>query len=244
MNFRLKRQIKNVYILCFLLWCLASVAVAGEMESARYEANAEESRRCLIAGVYYLVNAGDRDTAEGLFRKAIFYGSFSDLSRESDVVATSELSNGWIAAEAFYFLGKINYERAISQGDVEKNIAQAKKYLKKAEEYGVVYDKLHPPLLDEIDRKYPGIDMAVSETEVGRARVIIEIDRGASYKIDAVKVNQHADVTESRFLTNQELDLECGARYKVKPDVEGGRGAVYRALTFLGLGLLVWLTRG
>jgi hypothetical protein len=211
------------------------------MESARHEANIEESRRCLIAGVYHLVNAGDRDTAEGLFRRAIFYGSFSDLS----VGAYSNTPlHGWIAAEAFYFLGKINYERAISQGDVEKNIARAKKYLRKAEEYGVVYDKLHPPLLDEIDRKYPGIDMAVSETKGGKTKVVIEIDRGASYKIDAVKINQYADVTESRFLTNQELDLECGARYKVKPDVEGGRGAVYRALAFLGLGLLVWLTRG
>ena len=147
MYFLLKRQIKNVYILCFLLWCLASVAVAGEMESARHEANIEESRRCLITGVYYLVNAGDRDTAEGLFRRAIFYGSFSDLSvgAYSNTPSIEAYDNthsvraygnkpihGWIAAEAFYFLGKINYERAISQGDVEKNIAWAKKYLRKA----------------------------------------------------------------------------------------------------------------
>lgn len=146
-------------------------------------------------------------------------------------------------AEALYFLGKIHYEKALSHEDVEKNVGLARRYLKKAEEYGIAYDRLHPTLLDEIHRRYPGVGMLVPGTEDDGTKITIEVDGGA-YRVDTVKVDQHADVTEDRFMTNEEFALEGGARYKVEPDVQGGYRSIYRALAFLGISLLIWLTRG
>jgi hypothetical protein len=166
-------------------------------------------------------------------------------------------------AEAFYFLGKIHYERAmldigystLDTGREEQkssiqypassieNIAWAKKYLRKAEEYGIVYDRLHPDLLDEINRKYPKVDTPISRSSHDKTRIMIQIENGL-YQLDAVKIDEHMDITQSEFLTNEEFSLECGARYKVEPDIQGGRRAIYRALTILGVGLAIWFTRG
>ena len=121
-------------------------------------------------------------------------------------------------------------------------------------------DRRGRKVLSKLNRWLPGVPPAVPdggeqiaealdpksvipETKGEEAKIIIEIDHG-SYQIDTVKVNQNADVTESKFLTEEEFDLECGARYKLKPDIQGGHRSIYRTLTILGIGLLVWLTRG
>ncbi len=233
-----------VYIsLIFLsLWAIPLIYASERMEDVR---PSWESQRHLIEGIHYLVNEGDRDMAEEFFRRAILSSSFGSLSGKDGAEGTSGTSR-WVVSEAFYFLGKIHYERAVSQGAVPQNIAWAKRYLEKADEYGVVNDRFHPPLLDEINRKYPGVDALdapLSETCSDKAKIIVEIDHGA-YEMDAVRVGQNADVTESRFRTNEEFDLDCGARYKVKPNIQRSNRSMYGALTAVGISLAIWLTRG
>jgi len=261
-DFRLNRKSKiAVYALCFLLCSMPfayTVTAAGEEQIHAYAGTVRdtvrgedwESRYYLIEGVHYLLNEGDRDMAEELFRKAIFSSSFSSLSKEAEDEKVREGFNP--VAEAFYFLGKIHYEKAIldigarateKQESSLENIAWAKKYLRKAEEYGIVYDQLHPPLLGEINRGYPEIKAPIPEPGREEAKVIIEVN-GGSYQINVVRVDQQADVTEAKFLTNKEFDLECGARYKMRPDVQGGYRSIYRALAVLGTGLVIWLARG
>ncbi len=221
-----------------------------------FTASSWESRRYLMEGVYYLINEGDRDVAEGLFRKAIISSPFSSLSMEAE----DQGYNRRVVAEAFYFLGRIQYEKAALDTGEEnhqtklkqasalqksmESIKWAKVYLEKAEEYGIVHDRLHPPLLDQINRKYPEISMPNLERNSDRAIVAIEIEHGESYKVNVVKVDQYTSVTDNRFLTNRELDLECGARYKVKPDVQGSYGSINRTLAVLGIALVIWFTRG
>ncbi len=209
----------------------------------------------LIEGIYYLISKGDRDTAEELFKRAILSSSFNGLSLGSRTGDQQEFNgiDRWFVAESFYFLGKIHYEKAVLsdrgmrgedlQEDIAQNIALAKQYMRRAEDYGIVYDRLHPPLLDEINRKYPAMDGVVTESRGDKARVTIEMDRG-SYQMDSLKINQDADITQSRFSTNREFGLECGARYKMKPNTQRGYKAIYRTLAVVGIGLVVWLTRG
>ena len=233
------------YTLSFLLWFMSSFAAYGEPNTTSSETEVAENRSHLIEGVYYLMNQGDQNMAKEFFQKAIFSSPFVDLSMNRGVVTVSEPGDRRIVAEALYFLGKIHYEKVLSHKgeDMEKNIGLAKMYLNKAEEYGIAYDRLHPTLLDEIHRRYPGVGMVVPDTEGDGTKVTIEVDHG-SYRVDTVKVDQHADVTEDRFMTNEEFALEGGARYKVEPDVQGGYRSIYRTLAFLGISLLVWLTRG
>ena len=147
-------------------------------------------------------------------------------------------------AQSFYFLGKIYYDRAaILHVNIPQNAAWAKKYLRKAEEYGIVYDRLHPPLLDKIIREYPETDVPTLETNTNEAKVIIEVDHG-SYGVDAIRVSRRSDIKESRFQTDAEFHLESGARHKIKPDVQGGDRAIHRVLAVLGISIVVWLTRG
>jgi len=103
-----KSKIKNGLVFCLLalsinLWTASLV-------------HAEGSRYYLIEGVYYLMNEGDRDKAEGFFRKAILSSSFDSLSVEGNThwqAASGTAPALSDAAEAFYFLGKIYYEKAI-----------------------------------------------------------------------------------------------------------------------------------
>ncbi len=240
----MSRKIRTeVIALLSFLWL---IPYAFADEASGFTASSWESRRYLMEGVYYLINEGDRDVAEGLFRKAIISSPFSSLSIEAD----DQGYDRQVVAEAFYFLGRIQYEKAIPDSGKEnhgksiENIAWAKVYLEKAEEYGIVHNLLHPPLLDQINRKYPEISMPNLERNPDRAIVAIEIEHGESYKVDAVKVDQYTSVTDNRFLTNRELDLECGARYKVKPDVQGSYKSINRTLAVLGIALVIWFTRG
>jgi len=236
----MQKNWRHVSLILSLILLITPLVYAGDvMETNR---PSWESQRYLIKGVHYLINEGDRDTAEGFFRNAIFSSSFSGLSGKDGADETPGIMNRWVASEAFYFLGRIHYERVISQGVNPQNIAWAKRYLEKAEEYGVVHDRLHPPLLDEINRKYPGVDAPLLETSSDKAKIIIEINHGA-YEIDAIKVDQNADVTGSEFQTNTEFDLECGAIYKVKPNVQRKNRTMYSALTAVGIGLAIWLIR-
>jgi hypothetical protein len=235
----------RVEVIALLSFLLIPYAFARD-ESSGFTASSWESRRYLMEGVYYLINEGDREVAEGLFRKAIISSPFSSLSMEAE----DQGYDRQVVAEAFYFLGRIKYEKAIPGSGKEnheksiENIAWAKVYLEKAEEYGIVHDRLHPPLLDQINRKYPEINMPNTEANPDRAIVAVEVEHGESYKVDAVKVDQYTSVTDNRFLTNRELDLECGARYKVKPDVKGSYRSINRTLAVLGIALVIWFTRG
>jgi hypothetical protein len=222
--------IKKIYILAlfFGLFLIHPVS-AGDWNGQNY----------LINGVYYLVSQGDLNMAEEQFREVIFSSPFDALSEKTG----NSSSDRKIVAEAFYFLGKICYERAISKENVSQNISQAKSYLMKAEEYGIVYDKLHPSLLDEINRDYPEIKALIPQLNAGKANVTIEIG-DSLYQIRSVKIDQNANVTENRFLTKTESELECDARYKMKPDVQGSAKSVYKALITLGIGLAFWLVRG
>lgn len=234
---------RYVLIISLSLW---SIPFAYTNERAGDIRPSWESQRYLMEGVHYLVNEGDRDMAEKFFRKAISSSSFSSLFGKDSADETPELASKWVVAEAFYFLGKIHYERAVSQGAVPQNIAWAKWYLEKANEYGVIHDRLHPPLLDEANQKYPGVDAQdapLSETSSDKTKIIVEIGHGV-YEMDAVRVGPNADVTESRFRTNEEFDLDCGARYKVKPNIWRSNRSMYGALTAVGISLVIWLTRG
>jgi hypothetical protein len=237
-----KLRIEVIALLSFL--CLIPYAFADE--ASGFTASSWESRRYLMEGVYYLINEGDRDVAEGLFRKAIISSPFSSLSMEAE----DQGNDRQVVAEAFYFLGRIHYEKALLGTGKEnheksiENITWAKSYLEKPEEYGIVHDRLHPPLIDQINRKYPEISMPNLETNPDKVRVAIEIEHGESYKVDAVKVDQYTSVTDNRFLTNKEFDMECGARYKVKPDVQGSYKSINRTLAVLGIALVIWFTRG
>ena len=232
------RHISLTLLFALLLTSLAYVADGMEIHRPSWE-----SQSYLIEGVHYLVNEGDRDMAEESFRRAILSSSFSSLSGKDGADETSELMSRWVLSEAFYFLGKIHYEKAASQGAVPQNIAWAKRYLEKADEYGVIYDRFHPPLLYEINRKYPGLDAPLSETISDKVKIIVKIEHGA-YEMDAIRVGQNADVTESRFRTNEEFDLDCGAIYKVKPNIWRSNKSMYGALAALGISLAIWLTRG
>lgn len=244
-----KLRIEVIALLSFL-WLIPYTFAD---EASGFTASSWESRRYLMEGVYYLINEGERDVAEGLFRKAILSSPFDSLSME----AKDQGYDRQVVAEAFHFLGRIQYEKAtldsgysiLDTGKREQEtsieyIKWAKIYLEKAEEYGIVHDRLHPPLLDQINRKYPEVSMSNIEANPDRAIAAIEIQLGESYKVSAVKVDQYTSVTDNRFSTNRELDLECGARYKVKPDVQGSYRSMNRTLAVLGIVLVIWFTRG
>lgn len=247
-----------------LIFCLYLVPSIFAGEGTNPKTVSWETRNYIIEGVYYLINEGDLDTAEELFRKAVLSSSFDSLSKESK----DQNDDRYYVAEAFYFLGKIYYEKAMLDvgneiqsdptevGDPTyketdshrllshaENIAWARKYLEEAQEYGLVHDRLHPPLLDEINRKYPKVKTPTSETSLYRAKIIIESENCGSYQVNGVKVDQHTNIDDSKFSTNKEVDLDCGARYKIMLDIQRGYESVYRALIVLSIGIVIWLTR-
>lgn len=225
------------FILGFPFFIFADDAV-----DLKYD-NSWESRRYLIEGVYYLINNEDIDIAEKMFRKAILSNSFSNLSKSSEVQDQSKR----VVAEAFYFLGKIYYKRssldAVKSASSIENIAWAKKYLEKAEEYGIVYDQLRPTLLHEINQKYPDIKPHTVKASQDKTKVIIETENLGSYKIDTIKVDKYTDTMEEKFQTNKEFDMAGGSRYKIKPDTDGKHSSIFGALAIMSAGLLIWLIR-
>jgi len=220
---------KNIYLpaLLFGLFIIHPLS-ASDWNSQNY----------LIDGVYYLESQNDPNMAEEQFRKVIISSPFDTLSRKKE----GSGSDRKIVAEAFYFLGKIGYERSLSKENVSQNIAQAKSYLGKAEEYGIVYDKLHPPLLGAINQNYPEIKASIPQSTDSKTKVNIEIGDGL-YHIGFLKIDQKINVTESWLLTKKDTGLECGARYKMKPDIQGAYKSTYKALVILGIGLTFWLVR-
>lgn len=185
---------------------------------------AHSSQENIIAGVYYLISRNDPIKAEEHFQKAIISGEQDEL------------------ASAFYFLGKIYYDRALSGFDVTPNVGKAKAYLIKAEEYGLIHDRLHTPLLDEINKKYPDIPPSSLEAKSDKAKVVIEIEQG-DYRINSLKINREMGIRKEIFSTNKELDLHGGTLYRMKPDVEGSSRSIHRMLVILGIGIAIWLAR-
>jgi len=220
---------KKIYLLSFFLGLFLINSISGsDWNNQNY----------LIDGVYYLFSQNDLNMAEEQFHKVIISSSFDILSGETK----NHSSDKKIVAEAFYFLGKICYERAVLKENVSQNISQSKSYLIKAEEYGIIYDKIHPSLLDKINQNYPEIKASIPYSNSDKAKVTIEIGSGL-YQIKSVKIDQKMNVTESSLLTKKESELESGARYKMKPDIQGAAKSTYKALIILGIGLAFWLVR-
>lgn len=206
-------------------------------------ANAESpvsSRFYLMEGVYYLINEKNSEMAEEFFRKTIASCSFDTLSDKSEDYDRK------IAGEAFYFLGKIHYERAASAfgDDVSNNIAWSKKYLREAEGYGINYDKLHPPLLDDINKKYPGIKLGrdAQPTKNYKTKAIFEVGNN-SYRIDTVKIDRNSDIKKVELSTKNVFSLEEGARYKMKIGVQEGQWTAYKTLVAVGITLVFLIAR-
>jgi hypothetical protein len=222
--------IQNLKFITFLFFFTFSAVYAG--------ASSWESHRYLMEGVYYLINEGNQNVAEEFFKKAIISSSFDDLSEKSEI----QNYERQVVAEAFYFLGKIYYEKSkmsdekLSSSGPE-NMALAKKYFKKATEYGIVYDQLHPALLDEIKVEEP-----IFTNTSKKSGAVIEVKNGF-YGIDAVAVDKRSDIKELEFSTNKELELEGGTRYKINIDAQKGPRIMYRMLIVLGAVLAFWIIR-
>ncbi len=195
------------------------------------------SRNYFAKGVYYLINQEDLDKAEEQFKKAILSSpidSFLSVSKDS--------SDRQIVARSFYFLGKIYYDRANKTGETTQNIGKSKFYLSKANEYGIIYSPVNPPLLDEINRKYPNIP-AVTQT-FGQSKTKVTIDtQDKTYKLDAVRIDSNLSITRDSFTTNRELKLKDNSRYKIKPNYKSSYKTIYGAIIIFGIAVAFWLAR-
>ena len=81
----------------------------------------------LIEGVYYLIVENDLNQAE----------------QEFQAILASDKNH----PEAYYFLGRICYERVLDSSVPKSMLREAEKYLSMAHSLGIVYDTLHPNLL-------------------------------------------------------------------------------------------------
>jgi len=81
----------------------------------------------LIKGVYHIIVESDLNQAEQEFQAI--------LAMDKNHV------------EAYYFLGRVYYERVLSSSAPRSMLREAEKYLRMAHSLGIVYDKLHPNLL-------------------------------------------------------------------------------------------------
>lgn len=187
--------------------------------------SAYSSQEQIIAGVYYLISRNDPNKAEEYFRSVILSGDRDNI------------------AEAFYFLGKIYYDKVLSGIDVALNVGKAKAYLNKSDEYGIVYNKLHPPLLEEINGKYPDIPPSVLKLGSDKAKAIIEINDQSKYQINSLQVNREMGIERINFSTNKEIELHGGTLYKMKPDIESGYNSIYRSLIIVVIGIAILLVR-
>jgi hypothetical protein len=199
-----------------------------------------DARSCdyVIAGVYYLMVKTDPNQAEQEFQKAILVSSFESLSKDSK----AQSSERYYVAEAYYFLGKIHYDRAISQGNITQNIGKAKMYLLTSEKYGMIYDRLHPKLLDKIEQNYPNVPAETPRLTNHKAKATFEIDN-ESYQIDAIKISSDLSVSKDKFRTNRELELEAGTKYKLEPNFGESHKSIYRALITVGIGVVICIAR-
>ncbi len=222
------KRISKICLILIIYSTLSAIAYANTE-------NLASSRFYLMEGVYYLVNEKNSEMAEESFRKAIASCSYDTLSKKSE--------DQRIVAEAFYFLGKIYYEKAGSAfgDDTSNNIAWAKKYLREAEEYGIVYDKLHPPLLDEINKK-ASQPVEQASLLVIKTKAFIEINND-SYKIDTIMIDRNSDIKKVEFSTKKEVGLQEGARYKMKIGIQEGQWTVYKALVAVGITLVFLIAR-
>jgi hypothetical protein len=238
-------------LLAFCL-CYASCVMGGEVDGLSRPS--WESQRYLMEGVHYLVNEEDLAKAKEFLQKAILSSSFDSLSSKT----LEQKYNKTVVAEAYYFLGKIYYEQALLEikglpttiqeskqypSSVVDSIAWAKRYLRRSDEYGLVHDRMHPPMLAMLDKTFPDIEPSPWTSRGGRTKVTVEAFDNEPYYLDVVKIDENADVTESKFLTDEEFNLERGARYKIKPDTRGVYDTMYKVLAILGLGIVIWRAR-
>lgn len=217
----------------------------GFILSAYAGTNYWESQRYLMNGVYYILVEENQNIAEEFFRKAIISFPFNDL-------AENQRAKWYILAEAYYFLGKVYYEKAIegiipgfdeelSPSGIE-NMGWAIKYLEKAEEYGIIHDKIHPQLLEVIREKYGHIEEPTALDMGEQSKATIEI-RGNSYKLNTIMVSKNLDVKKLKLPTNKEVDLSGGSSYKINLDLEKKRKIIYETLVAFGFILTFWIIR-
>jgi tetratricopeptide (TPR) repeat protein len=233
---------KNHTFLIFILLVVSNLllvlnSIASDIEAASSQKYLT-SQNYLAKGVYYLINLGDLDKAEEQFQKAILSSSPDSFSAIPD-----NPNDGQTTAEAFYFLGKIYYDRAGKSGDITQNIGKAKFYLAKANEYGIMSFRINPPLLDEVNRKYPNIPAAVQEISQSKTEVVIET-QDEFYKLNTIRIDHNLDITKDKFSTNKELKLYNNSRYKILTDYKDSYKSVYGALVIFGIVAMILFTRG
>jgi len=187
----------------------------------------QESQKFMIRGVYYLINQNNPDAAESEFRQ---------------VIALDQ--QNW---EAYYFLGRIYYERVtsmenISASQLQQSIGKAKAFLLRAQELGMSYDKLHPDSLSRLKQEYPKI-APIYEEELfpKKAKITIETE-SPKFEIQASKISkQDAPVIVGTFLPEEEIQLEGDASYQLK--FIPVKPKSIRHLILVGIGLTIWLIR-
>ncbi|MFQ6041509.1 MAG: hypothetical protein ACE5PV_11685 [Candidatus Poribacteria bacterium] len=231
------RYIGFMFIFFWLsnLWFPLNIVKAG---SENKNAFGRESEKHLIRGVYHLINQSDLNAAESEFRQAITLDQ-----------------NNW---EAYYFLGRIYYERATLTGDIsisqsQQFIGKAKAFLSRAQRLqrfkapstpmaSPAYDKLHPDLLKRLKRDYPKI-APIYEEELFPKKVKIVIESETpNFEIRASKIGeQGADVIVGTFLPEDEIQLESDASYQLEFLPQKPKSIKY--LLLLGIGLTIWLIR-
>ena len=226
-------------------FCACIITFLGFITFATYNARAEEisgqkgiwqNYDYLVSGVYHLIIQEDPSVAEQEFKRAIL-ASPIELLKDAKI----QSYNRYVIADSFYFLGKIYYDKSVSGNNIQ-DIGKAKGYLGEAEKYGTNYGILRPNLLKELNRKYPNVKANIPELNFGDANIIFEIGN-ESFQIDAVEISKEINIVNDKFTTNENVKLRGGATYKIEPNIDKSYINTYRALTMVGIGLVIWLAR-
>lgn len=185
----------------------------------------QESQKFIIRGVYYLINQNNPDAAENEFRRAIV------LDKNNE--------------EAYYFLGRIYYERAISEDisatQSQRFIGKAKALFLRAKELGMTYDKLHPDLLSRLKQEYLKVEPIYEEKLFPKKSKIIIETESPTFEIQVSKISKQNDAVMVRtFQPEEEIPLEGDSSYQLEftPKKPG-----IKHLILLGIGLTIWLIR-
>ncbi len=183
----------------------------------------------LVEGVYYLVVENDLNQAE----------------QEFQAILAVDKNH----AEAYYFLGRIYYEKVLNSSASKSMLREAEKYLRMAHSLGIVYDKLHPNLLG-YNGNHRSSNNFISTLEGFSPEIVAEATLGTKWKGTGVSSpagrgvrGYHADLItqqSSPSLINDNQPIQGNSnelRYLAQPETmpqASGRKAV--ATLFLETG--------
>lgn len=207
-----------------------SPLIAAEIKTDLFR---QGSQKSVIRGVYHLINQNDSDAAESEFRQAIAW----DRNNK----------------EAYYFLGKIYYDRAASMEDLPASqssqyIGKAKALLLRAQELGISYDKLHPDLLSQLKKEYPKIAPIYEEELFPKAKIVFETEFGIQTSEISQQMSPHSSqrqpdekTTTETFQPEEEISLKGDTAYQLEFLPKKPKNIKH--LILLGIGLTIWLIR-